>query len=185
MHLDIWVDGINLLRDAGSYKYNSTPEDIKYFMGTSSHNTVQLGDFDQMEKGGRFIWYNWSTADYASVYEDDMNLLFEGEISAYKHISKGIKHNRKVKKSKGELYWEIEDIIKNSELEATQIWNIHPKFNELGYKITSVDKNGNYIPSEIRKGFFSSFYGVKEDSEQIIFKSSSNYFKTTISKNKL
>ena len=40
LHLDIWVDGVNLLRDSGSYKYNSTPDDTKYFMGTSSHNTV-------------------------------------------------------------------------------------------------------------------------------------------------
>ena len=42
LHLDIWYKGENILLDGGSYKYNTSDEDIKYFMGTASHNTVML-----------------------------------------------------------------------------------------------------------------------------------------------
>ena len=180
LHLDIWVDGVNILRDAGSFKYNSTPEDVKYFMGTGSHNTVQLGDYDQMQKGGRFIWYNWSSAEFANISEDEECLIFEGEINSYKHLKSGIKHRRVVKQHKKKLLWEIEDSIFNNSLETHQIWNIHPQFDSLGYKIESVDKENNSYEPIRRKEFYSSHYGVKEESEQIVFSSHSNYFKTII-----
>ena len=47
LHLDISVNGNNLLRDAGTYKYNTDKEFSKFFFGTKSHNTVMLGDHDQ------------------------------------------------------------------------------------------------------------------------------------------
>ncbi|WP_303687299.1 heparinase II/III family protein, partial [Nonlabens dokdonensis] len=33
LHIDIWVDGINVLRDSGSYKYNTEKELLNYFNG--------------------------------------------------------------------------------------------------------------------------------------------------------
>ena len=51
LHLDLWVNGENILRDGGSYKYNADAESLRYFFGTASHNTIMLGDLDQMKKG--------------------------------------------------------------------------------------------------------------------------------------
>lgn len=59
LHLDIWVNGENIMRDAGSYLYNTDEKWVKYFAGTASHNTVMLGEYDQMCKGPRFVWYDW------------------------------------------------------------------------------------------------------------------------------
>ncbi len=42
LHLDIWVKGENVLRDSGSYKYNTDKEFQDYFTGTASHNTVMI-----------------------------------------------------------------------------------------------------------------------------------------------
>ncbi|MGH8021487.1 MAG: heparinase II/III domain-containing protein, partial [Opitutaceae bacterium] len=39
LHLDLWLSGENLLRDGGSYSYNSEAEWMSYFPGTASHNT--------------------------------------------------------------------------------------------------------------------------------------------------
>ena len=33
LHLDLWVNGKNILRDSGSYRYNTSKEFIKYFNG--------------------------------------------------------------------------------------------------------------------------------------------------------
>ena len=43
LHLDIWVNGENILRDAGSYLYNTDERWTRYFAGTASHNTVMVG----------------------------------------------------------------------------------------------------------------------------------------------
>jgi len=59
MHIDLWVNGANLLGDAGSYSYYSIPDLSGYFNGTASHNTVQFDGRDQMPKLGRFLFGNW------------------------------------------------------------------------------------------------------------------------------
>lgn len=182
LHIDIWVDGVNILRDAGSYKYNSSPDDMKYFAGTASHNTVQMGDSDQMQKGGRFIWYHWTEAERAAVTESEEFSVFDGAIKAYKHVCADIVHHRKVSQHKTKPYWKVEDKMENTPAVCTQIWNIHPDFDQLGFRIECRAEDGTPIPAERRKAYYSSFYGQKEKSEQIIFKSDNGYFSTHIFK---
>jgi hypothetical protein len=51
LHLDFWLAGSNVLRDAGSYSYNTEPEWLNVFPGhNASHNTVQFDDRDQMPR---------------------------------------------------------------------------------------------------------------------------------------
>lgn len=59
LHLDVWWHGENLLRDGGTYSYNSTLEDLDYFSGTASHNTVQFDDHLQMPRLSRFLFGDW------------------------------------------------------------------------------------------------------------------------------
>ncbi len=93
LHLDVWHNGENILLDAGSYKYNTDNETLKYFMGTASHNTVMLDDYDQMKKGSRFIWYNWTQCKNASLDENEKSFHFKGIISAFEHVGKEILHS--------------------------------------------------------------------------------------------
>jgi hypothetical protein len=62
LHLDLWVGGQNLLRDAGTYSYNSGQNWIDYFGGTASHNTVQFDGRDQMPRWSRFLFADWLRA---------------------------------------------------------------------------------------------------------------------------
>lgn len=84
LHLDFWLGGDNLLRDAGTYSYNTEPQWLSYFGGTASHNTVQFDDRDQMPRLSRFLLGNWlrtsflepltgdaQTTRFAAGYEDD------------------------------------------------------------------------------------------------------------------
>jgi hypothetical protein len=59
LHLDLWLGEANLLRDAGSYSYNTENEWLAYFGGTASHNTVQFDDRDQMPRLSRFLFGDW------------------------------------------------------------------------------------------------------------------------------
>lgn len=57
LHVDFWVSGENLLRDAGTYSYNSPYS--KWYAGTSAHNTIAFDNRDQMPRIGRFLYGNW------------------------------------------------------------------------------------------------------------------------------
>lgn len=59
LHLDIWCKGENILRDGGTYSYNSSAEDLEYFSGTESHNTVQFDHHLQMPRLSRFLFGAW------------------------------------------------------------------------------------------------------------------------------
>lgn len=59
LHLDVWLDGDNLLRDGGTYSYNAGQEFIDYFGGVKSHNTIEFDDRDQMPRLSRFLLGDW------------------------------------------------------------------------------------------------------------------------------
>ena len=44
LHVDIWYDGVNILRDAGSYRYNVDQKLTNFFTGTISHNTLMVNE---------------------------------------------------------------------------------------------------------------------------------------------
>ena len=59
LHLDFWYAGRNLLRDAGTFGYNSGDEALHAFAGVAGHNTVQFDEHDQMPRLGRFLYGDW------------------------------------------------------------------------------------------------------------------------------
>lgn len=180
LHLDLWYKGVNIMRDAGTYKYNTEEELVKYFNGTSAHNTVTLGDHDQMLKGPRFIWLHWSEAKSATLNETEDNFKFEGKIHAFKNVGSNILHSRKVTKQKGKAHWEIEDeLFHNSGLSMKQIWNPSPSFKN-DFEIIAEDAEGNLLEPIFAKGYYSGLYGVKEDTTVIVFETSTKKIKTTI-----
>lgn len=59
LHIDLWHDGQNILRDGGTYSYNTSQEWLDYFTGSKSHNTIQFDDRNQMPRLGRFLFGEW------------------------------------------------------------------------------------------------------------------------------
>lgn len=62
LHLDLWINGVNILRDSGTYSYNTDPETYSYFSGVKAHNTVEFDGHDQMPRLGRFLFGAWPSA---------------------------------------------------------------------------------------------------------------------------
>jgi len=58
LHLDLWVAGLNLLRDGGSYSY-ADPDASAAFRSVACHNTAQCDGRDQMLPLGRFLYGGW------------------------------------------------------------------------------------------------------------------------------
>jgi hypothetical protein len=59
LHIDLWRNGVNIFRDAGTYSYNCEQPWQDYFKSTAAHNTVQFDDHDQMPKISRFLYGQW------------------------------------------------------------------------------------------------------------------------------
>jgi hypothetical protein len=180
LHLDLWIDGDNILRDAGSYKYNTNESVLNYFFGSKSHNTVTLGNNDQMLKGGRFIWYYWTQALGAELIENKNNFIFNGQISAFRQLGNKIVHKRKITKKKGIPVWEISDeLIHNTNLPLVQYWHPSESFFDK-FEINAKNLDGSEVSPIIEEGYYSSFYGQKEIVKQIIFKTNQKNLLTTI-----
>lgn len=179
LHLDIWHKGINVLHDAGSYKYNADQSNLKYFMGTRSHNTVMLDDYDQMEKGARFIWYYWTQCESVKTNETEEYFLFEGTIRAFQHINKNIRHTRKITVYKNAAIWQVEDIIDNKPpgMALTQLW--HTCYPGM-LKFESSTALEQTLKPAIGTGYYSSFYGKKEKCTEIEFATNENRMATRI-----
>ena len=59
LHVDLFHQGINVLRDAGSYSYNCESPWQEYFPSVAAHNTIQFDDHDQMPRLSRFLLGKW------------------------------------------------------------------------------------------------------------------------------
>lgn len=59
LHVDLWLNGLNIFRDGGSFSYNTDEDKIQYYTGTFSHNTVVIDSRNQMKKISRFLFGFW------------------------------------------------------------------------------------------------------------------------------
>ena len=173
LHMDVWYKGENILMDGGSYKYNTDASDINYFMGTQSHNTIMLGNNNQMLKGARFIWFYWSQTLKASIRELDDSYCFSGVVSCFGQLGQDITHSRKIIKKKSAPEWMVEDIVLNKPQgsKIRQLW--HTQSSRIDFKSVG----HNYLLS---KGMYSEYYGQKKENKEIEFESDSESITTII-----
>jgi hypothetical protein len=110
LHVDLWWQGINLARDAGTYLYNGPPPWNNGLAGTAAHNTVMVDHRDQMRRAGRFFWVDWAQASgrVYSAYNQACSDRFEGEHDGYKRF--GVKHRRTVQWLTGAGWVIVDDI---------------------------------------------------------------------------
>jgi hypothetical protein len=180
LHLDIWHQGENILRDAGTYRYNDEETLLRQFWGTAAHNTVTLGHYDQMQKGSRFIWYHWTTVVHAEVLETDTYWQFSGTINGFRQLNSDIQHQRIVRKYKNAAHWEVTDKVSGTFQEAlVQHW--HPAPEQLDHlQISATDEQGEALEMIRRSAWYSSVYGHKIASPCWSFSTSGRTIVTTI-----
>ena len=90
LHLDLWLDGRNLLCDGGTYAYNTEARWLHYFSGTESHNTVQFDGRNQMPRLSRFLFGDW-----LACAELQFDPAHSTVLAAYRD-SRGARHRRSV-----------------------------------------------------------------------------------------
>ncbi len=121
LHVDFWIEGVNLLRDAGTYSYNDSIETTRYFGGTKSHNTIQFDERDQMPRLSRFLFGDWLRAEGVTKITDSADGI---ACSAGYTDSYGASHHRKVQLS--ENFLKVKDQIAGFKQKAVLRWRLQP-----------------------------------------------------------
>jgi hypothetical protein len=123
LHVDLWREGVNILRDGGTYSYAAPKEDLDYFMGSSSHNTTcRFDDRDQMPKLGRFLFGPWLRADnVVFTSEGDRQVWQAGYTDLWR-----CSHQRTVEST--EKGWIITDNVNGPFKSMTLRWRLCPEF---------------------------------------------------------
>jgi hypothetical protein len=171
LHLDLWIGGCNVLRDAGSYSYNTDSHWLRYFAGTASHNTVQFDDRDQMPRLGRFLFGEWLEPTVVEMLAEDEHTSSAG--AAYRD-REGATHHRRVRLSRGSL--RVSDEVGGVARKAVLRWRLAPgrwRLHKEGPSAVQVDQselNGvrlavrSSVPmdrAELVEGWESRYYTEK------------------------
>lgn len=119
LHVDLWLSGENLLRDAGTYSYNAGDDIIQYFGGTAGHNTIQFDNRDQMPRLSRFLVTDWLKAKEVLPVTENKSELTTG--AAY-YDYKGAYHHRLIKLSSDQL--QVIDTVAKFQQKAVLRWRL-------------------------------------------------------------
>ena len=156
LHIDIWQNGKNWVRDSGTYSYALLPEDTTSFDGTIGHSTIQFNHKDQMPKISRFLYGKWLDPSHTS-FDNVLNKTSASYIDVNK-----LCHSRSIKEiSNG---WVIKDkvsgVFKNGILQYIlhpEDWNI----TENGISCTEVNilfQSDQEFSISIGKRYESKYY---------------------------
>lgn len=121
LHLDLWCNGMNLLRDSGSYSYHTDESWQHYFSSTAAHNTVQFDDRDQMPRISRFLFGHWLKIEtLGDLTNENGWLTWVGSYRDYQ----GCWHKRTV--ASNGLSWKCIDEIADFKKKGVLRWRLAP-----------------------------------------------------------
>ena len=120
LHLDFWLDGLNVFRDAGSFSYAQPIEDLKRFHGSRGHNTVVFDNIEAMPQLGRFLYGSWLRPE--EIIEDSTDIT--RELAGAFRDPCGNMHRRKVALGVNTL--QVTDRLEGSFSQACLTWRLPP-----------------------------------------------------------
>jgi len=121
LHIDLWLNGLNVLRDAGSYSYNCDEPWLSYFPSSEAHNTVQFDGHDAMPRLSRFLFGAWPKTRGLSPLRNPNGIQ---TMAAGYRDWKGAFHHRSLSFSNGSL--RVVDEIEGFEQSAVLRWRLAP-----------------------------------------------------------
>ena len=125
LHFDLWYDGVNILRDAGTFHYFTRPPWQHYFESTAAHNTITVDGADQMERGPRFLWLRWirSRLLHRACSDDGRVSCVVGEHYGYTRLPGRVVHRRLICRI-NDAYVIIDDVLGGGRHELTLRWRL-------------------------------------------------------------
>ncbi|MGD8603210.1 MAG: heparinase II/III family protein [Anaerolineales bacterium] len=120
LHFDLWRQGENLARDAGTYLYNGQPPWDNRLSSAAVHNSVIVDRQEPMRREGRFLWIDWDQARFlhrAGSTDGPLEAI-SAQRDDYGHM--GITHRRTVIRA-GHFLWVVLDDLLGEETHAMRL----------------------------------------------------------------
>ena len=167
MHFEMWMDGVNVLCDGGTYSYAS--DEGKELLKNSYHNTVVYNNQLQMNMYGNFMIYDWT--ERGRVEHNDK--MFYGEMKSkndYEHCrivevrDNGYKI-RDIVKGQGRyrvIFHTLCDVMSKDD-------GVELRIGNKTFCMIKGSVHGKAIEAKCIKGFRSLFYLQKEEITRIEF----------------
>ena len=122
LHLDLWWNGLNVLRDSGSFSYYDPELQLNtYFVSTAAHNTVVVGRTDQMIKGPHFRWSSLLKSRFRTHRRQGELEIWQGEHYGYQRLECHATHRRTICRL-GDSFWLIVDDVLGRGCENIQLF---------------------------------------------------------------
>lgn len=163
LHIDLWIQGINVLCDGGTFSY--ADESGKKLIRNESHNTVVCGDRSQMNAAGAFMVYDWTDRKAVDYSQDSFCGVMQSK--------NGYSHKRQVK-VRADRY-EVLDFVKgesgtNYEVRFFTTCDIREESNQVkllhnGQIICIIKPHADF---QIQEHFRSLYYLKKEKNHCIV-----------------
>lgn len=159
LHIDVWQDGINWVRDAGSFSYALDLNEQNQYSGTAGHSTIQFDNRNQMPRMSRFLFAD--SLELKLIEKDFSNFTMS---SAYQD-HKNNYHLRSIKKF--DNGWIIDDTVKGVYKTATLRFLLCPgewiqNNKEFRLGSTKIEINSSSDADfKLKNGFESLFYMQK------------------------
>ena len=191
LHLDLWTEGRNILRDSGTFGYNCAQPWQDFFSSTRSHNCPVIDGSDQMTRGTRFMWFDWVRSKVIFNARDNDNSVrfFQGRHFGYCQQGRDIIHQRSVLAANGLGWLVIDDILGSGMHEVMLPWQLSQELwvlegnsvvlpNTVRIKVSSdkgtleytLEQGNDKLPA----GWQSLYYGHKDPSPVFIARGSWN-----------
>ena len=124
LHVDLWWQGVNLLRDAGSFRYYcpERPGFKDHFRSIRAHNTIEIDDASPMHPIGQFVVVPWLRGQ---VFASEPH-RWQGEHQTYDRQPWGITHRRTVELTDNEQWVITDELLGSGRHTAVLRWHLPP-----------------------------------------------------------
>ena len=184
LHVDLWADGVNLLRDSGSYGYfiPKEPQLEYYFKSVWAHNTVIVDGIEPAQLISRFMWWPLLKSKILKFATGESRGELLGENPSRCRSSGKITHRRHIIVENDR--WKITDeIVGQGEHSVELRWQLPETAHAVGSKqdLTQVNLSNGWhlevnsneaaiLRAEPNAGYESLFYGYKQPSATLSIK---------------
>jgi hypothetical protein len=128
-HVELSVNGIPVLIDSGTYRYNNVPKERKYFRSTAAHNCLEFEGQDQSKQLTTFRWAQCAKVKKWDIQETEESFNFYGEHNGYSN--KGLNCQRKINGNNDLDIINVQDSLEGKEEGQTKVYWHFPKAIDL------------------------------------------------------
>jgi uncharacterized heparinase superfamily protein len=132
-HLDalsftLFIDGLEIFIDPGTYLYHSGGKWRRYFRSTAAHNTVRIKETDMTPQLGDFMFGKPYKITENSLNEKDGRAVWQAGHDAYTRLKESVWHIRRVTINTKDGVFHFEDMLKGKgNYLAEQYFHFHPE----------------------------------------------------------